>query len=857
MTADNKKTAGLRPAAEINTQEHNHKKEAKTQGQTTQPNSAHDAAETDKTDETYNVSNHDFLCALFGDRPGEIRPVIVSFKGSPQAGSQSKWFGHGWTPETPITAEGNNNYFSLSAYRPDESGTYRRRKTQFSALHAVMLDDIGGKIGRERLTLPPSWMLETSPGNYQAGYILDEPLQDSKQADALVNAIIAAGLCDPGASGPTARLARLPVASNGKHDPAFPCRLEEWQPELRYGVYDLVNGLSLDIKDTSRPKRERKERAERPDTGDEIFIPRPEENSVIAALKNKGLYKSPLGGDKHDITCPWVNEHMDGIDGGTAYFEPNDVYPIGGFKCLHGHCAQRHVRDLLQYLGIEPSAARMKPKIRCIGGEIHRIADRAEQELANPGLYYQRGGLIVTITTDPGTRETFVKPLSPPALVKALASVAEWERFDMKCSAWVRIDPPARTVSVVHDATDYRHLPVLNGIAHQPYLRPDLTLSTDAGYDSATGMYGVFDSRKFKVPDAPTKEQAQAALDMIAALLSEFSFAKDTDKAAALSAILTATIRPSLTVAPMYHYRAPQIGSGKSFLCQITGTFATPRRSAPTSFPHDDEECRKLLLSELLRAPAVIEFDNLTSDLIPHKSLCTALTSEFLTGRILGVSKTATVSTRALFLSSGNNVGPIQDMARRCLTITLDPACETPASRTFKNPNVFNDLCREREKYVSAALTVIRAWIVAGKPMADCKPLNSYEEWSDLCRQPLLWLGLPDPTESVFAAMNDDPDRETLGRLMQAWREIFGTTPKMIRDAVNLAGYGNDELKEAMQDIAGERDGSINRRSLGHWIKRNANRPVDGLRFVPVSGSRSAAAYRVESVSSVLSVSEG
>lgn len=806
-----------------------------------------------KTDETYSVTNHDFLSALFKDTPADIRPVIVSFLGNPQTVTKSLWFGHGWKPETPTTAEGNNNYFSLSAYRPDETGTYRRRKAQFHALHAVMLDDIGGKIDRERLTMPPSWLLGTSPGNYQAGYILDEAIQDAKLADALVNAIIAAGLCDPGASGPTARLARLPVAINGKSDPVFPCRLESWQPDLRYSVDDLVSGLSLDMKATGRPKREHKQRADRPHVGDEIFIPRPEENAVIAGLKLRGLYKSPLGGGKHDITCPWVAEHTDGADGGTAYFEPDDTFPIGGFKCLHGHCGHRHVRELLQYLTIEPGAASMKPKIRCVAGQIHRIADRAEQEFSNPGLYYQRGGLIVTVTTDPGTRETFVKHLSPPALLRALASVAEWERYDCRAESWVRIDPPVRVVSVLHDATDYRHLPVLNGIAHQPYLRPDGTLSSHAGYDAATGMYGVFDSRKFNVPVAPTKGQAQAALDMIAALLSEFSFAKDTDRAAALSAILTAAIRPSLTVAPMYHYRAPQIGSGKSFLCQITGAFATPRRSAPTSFPHDDEECRKLLLSELLRAPAVIEFDNLTSDLIPHKSLCTALTSEFLTGRILGVSKTATVSTRALFLSSGNNVGPIQDMARRCLTVTLDPACETPASRMFKNPNVFSDLCREREKYVSAALTIIRAWIVAGQPKAECKPLNSYQEWSDLCRQPLLWLGLPDPTESVFTAMNDDPDRETLGRLMRAWRECFGSNSKMIRDAVNNAEYNNEELREAMQDIAGERDGSINRRALGHWIKRNANRLVDGLRFVPAGGSRSAAAYRVESVSSVVS----
>lgn len=33
------------------------------------------------------------------------------------------------------------------------------------------------------------------------------------------------------------------------------------------------------------------------------------------------------------------------------------------------------------------------------------------------------------------------------------------------------------------------------------------------------------------------------------------------------------------------------------------------------------KECRKLLLAELLRAPAVIEFDNLTGDLVVHKRL--------------------------------------------------------------------------------------------------------------------------------------------------------------------------------------------------------------------------------------------
>ena len=330
-----------------------------------------------------------------------------------------------------------------------------------------------------------------------------------------------------------------------------------------------------------------------------------------------------------------------------------------------------------------------------------------------------------------------------------------------------------------------------------------------------------------------------------------------TDLAAALAAMLTAVVRPSLAHAPMFHVRAHMVGSGKSYLCELITAFATPQRGTPTTFPGDDEECRKLLLAELLRAPAVIEFDNLTGDLVAHKSLCTALTSEYMSGRILGVSKTATVNTRALFLSSGNNVGPVQDMTRRCITIHLRPECEVPAARSFARPDLVRDVLRERGRYVSAALTIVRAWIVAGRPMTDCKPLAGFSDWSAHCRQPLLWLGLADATASVFNAMAEDPDRETLGRLLKGWQVAFGKTAAMVRDAVKLVSAFHDEhaeLREVLRDIADER-GGINRRKLGWWIRRHAGRIVDGQRFVRASGNRSAEAWQVESVSPVSRVS--
>ena len=65
-----------------------------------------------------------------------------------------------------------------------------------------MLDDLGTKVPLDRLGgFELSWRIETSPGNYQGGIILAEPLTDGAAAVRLLNAVIDAGLCDAGATG--------------------------------------------------------------------------------------------------------------------------------------------------------------------------------------------------------------------------------------------------------------------------------------------------------------------------------------------------------------------------------------------------------------------------------------------------------------------------------------------------------------------------------------------------------------------------------------------------------------------------------------------------------------------------------
>ncbi len=551
----------------------------------------------------------------------------------------------------------------------------------------------------------------------------------------------------------------------------------------------------------------------------------------MSALKARGLYKTPLGSGKHDITCPWVREHTDERDTGAAYFEPDELYPLGGFCCQHSHREKYHVRELLEFLDIRPSEARHKPLIRIVAGDLHRVVDAAEQELANRGRHYQAGGLIVSVSTDPVSGDPAIVPTSASALTRELSVAASWEKHDGRAEGWVRCDPPPRHLGILFDAQNFRHLPPLAGVARQPYFREaDGGLITQPGYDETTQLFGVFDPQQFAIPD-PSFNAARAALALLEDLLTEFHFVAATDKAAALAAIFTAVARPTLPFAPAFHVRAPVFGSGKSYLCELIGAFAGPGGSAKVSYPTTSEEATKVILSLLLTAPAVIEFDDMDTDWLPHGIIKRMLTAEHITDRILGVSKTATVSTRTLFLGSGNNVGPIRDLLRRVLTIHVDPRCATPATIAYRGFPV-DKVRKQRGTYVTAVLTIIQAWRRAGSPRADVDSIATFGgHWSDYCRYPLIWLGYPDPATALLEQIRHDPDGDALGGLMTEWRAAFGSAPTTVRKAVEAALHHNSNLLDAMREFPVEERGEINRSKLGWLLKKNANRIVGGFEF--------------------------
>jgi hypothetical protein len=782
------------------------------------------------------VTNAEFMRAVFAALPEGAVPAICSIAGDPQGG--------GWVAEPARNVDaqcpaGRNNYFNCSSFMPDADGAIAAKNENFAAYHALVLDDVGTKVNAERLTgVEPSWTLETSEGNSQIGFILAEPLRDVQQVDRLQSAVVAAELCDPGAKG-KARWMRLSNAINGKpkHSVAgfpFRCRLKQWSPSRTFTIEELADALGLDLSPVSPVLRVARREAgtQLIVAGDDVYTPPTAENPVLSRLREKGLYKRQLAPRKHDVTCPWRVDHTDGLDDGAAYFEPSSNYPMGGFRCHHSHGEAYHIGNLIDFLGVSPGEARNRPRIRIVAGELNRIAQAAETGLASKGEYFDAEGTIVTIHMDQSSSDLRIEQVSEQALTRALAEVIEWE-FCHPTKGWVRCDPHVRTVNMMHRGQAYQLLPKLLGLARQPFFREDGALVTSAGHDAQSGKFAWFDANKF-VLGPPTLEGAQAALARLIGLLSEFHFADEADRSAALSAMLTAAVRPSLPVAPAFNLTAARPGSGKTYLGSIISKFAGPGEPHSVSYPKTSEEATKEMLALLLQGPAVINFDDMDSDWKPHGAINRMLTSSTITDRLLGLNRTATVSTRVLVLGSGNNVEPIRDLRRRVISIRLSPRTATPALLKYEGRPA-EEIKRHRESYVSDALTIIEAWRASGSPRTDVFEIASFNGlWSDYCRQPLLWLGLADPATSLQEQIQSDPDNEALGELLEAWFSRFGDQGITVRKLVgDLDQVKNTGLREALEDLPIAEGSTINRNKLGWFLRTQSRRVVRGLMVEP------------------------
>jgi putative DNA primase/helicase len=269
-----------------------------------------------------------------------------------------------------------------------------------------------------------------------------------------------------------------------------------------------------------------------------------------------------------------------------------------------------------------------------------------------------------------------------------------------------------------------------------------------------------------------------------------------------------------------------------------------------------EEEMEKRLGAALIAGHQLISLDNCKHPL-GGQQICQALTQRLVDVRVLGKSKLVTVPNAALFFATGNNLLLIDDMPRRAVIGRLDARTERSELREFETEDPVVTLKRERPRYVAAALTVLRAFIAAGGP-EQRKQLGSFEEWSRLVRDALIWVGEPDPVHTMERVREQDPQRAALAAVLEQWNAIVGTKRASAKELIDHAiefdpkNRGLDvrrfrypEFREALLAVAGDA-GNINSRRLGKWLSTNKDRIVNSLRIIADGTTEGIARYRLQ-----------
>ena len=473
-----------------------------------------------------------------------------------------------------------------------------------------------------------------------------------------------------------------------------------------------------------------------------------------------------------------------------------------------------------------------------------------------------------------------IQAASPAHLWELLSQAADWDKWDVRKQDW-KPDLPPHWVGEVLQGRPSWPFPLLEGIVCSPTLRPDGSMLDQPGYDASTGLYLDLNGTTFPpVPDAPTFDEARSALGRLAEVFQDFLFAVRDPRqtttnpyfSAVLTAVLTLVGRPAIAGnVPLFGVTATAPGSGKGLLVDVISLIGTGRCAPKMGQTLDENEELKRLLALALEGVSVCCIDNVTHPL-GNQHLDMALTTQTITGRILGQTQTVQAPWNAVLFATGNNLSYRGDMTRRVVPIALDPKMEKPEERSgFQHPDLEAWVRQHRPRLATCALTILRAYVVAGRPAQGLTPYGSFQPWSDLVRNALVWLGEADPCEGrQDLAAQMDEGYERLASLLAAWEACYaltaeGTSPdKTINQvkqdiALYTASKGAeakaavlstwDDLREALAPFDRRYDGkTLDTNRVGNTLRGMEGRVIDGKCLRRHGEYRQNAYWRVEKV---------
>ena len=401
--------------------------------------------------------------------------------------------------------------------------------------------------------------------------------------------------------------------------------------------------------------------------------------------------------------------------------------------------------------------------------------------------------------------------------------------------------------------TPFSYEKSLTGIVEHPFIDEKFQPVLRHGYDPATGLilnYRPSLDLDYKFDEVSYGDLMSAVEFLVNEVFQDFPFEDEVDLVATIGILLTMMQRKMITGdsgCPGFLVNAPVQSSGKTTLIQVCSYAMYNRPAAATSFSKNDEEMGKHILGILREALGSVLFDNLTQGLaIESNELAMAMTSNTYSRRLLGENKTVTVPSSAVWLFTGNNVTPTGDFNTRILPIRLDPKVADPDRRRFSRSDIGAWVRKHRDRILHACMTLI---VASQDIKSDLEPTR-FPEWDRYVRFPLHAAFDIDIADLFQRNKNADPKVEGQKNFLDAWYNVFGSTPTTAKAAIDKARFGAAtvdsargvsfnafvvEFAEATKDIFnGQLPSSL---SLGRWLRGLNNRIIGEFRIESTEGT--------------------
>jgi hypothetical protein len=477
------------------------------------------------------------------------------------------------------------------------------------------------------------------------------------------------------------------------------------------------------------------------------------------------------------------------------------------------------------------------------------VNDQVIEALSKRADIYVHNGRLVTIGADAasdGLELSTIRPLLLPTLREHIAKTCHffYQKETPDGAVFKKFEHPLKWIyEAVFCRGEWSGIRNLQGVVNCPALRPDGSIVQVSGYDVQSGLFVHLDDDFPEIPEFPTTEQIRTSAAILADVVSDFPFKTDAHLAAWVASVLTPVARESYRgpTSPLFLIDANVRGSGKSLLGDLNSLIVEGREATRFTAPQHDEESRKRITALVENNDRVILIDNIVGA-FGCASLDAALTGTTWKDRRLGHSTMIEAPLRMTWLGSGNNVVTAADTARRVCHIRIESNLENPEDRDgFKYPDIRKHVRKNRPALLAAALTILRGFIAAGRPNQHLKPWGSFEGWSDLVRQAVVYAGLADPGKTREELReNSDSEAGALACMLEAVNSIDSAKRGFIAAQLIQIAAGHDRsyspfeastLKEAIEQFCNGTFDRISSQKLGNRLKSFRNRVCGGMAF--------------------------